>query len=101
LYQRGAEQGHPSAQYNLGNAFYHGKGVAQSHDEAVKWYRLAAAQGQVNALYNLGVCYSNGLGALHEALPFFKRAAAKGHDGATAAVGKVEALLAAPSGRPA
>jgi hypothetical protein len=84
----------PDAQSNLGYLFYEGKGVAQSYDEALKWYRLAAAQGDPDALYNLACCYVDGHGVvqdLDEALRVFKRAAAKGHAGAAAAVGDLEA----------
>jgi len=54
--------------------FYNGKGVAQSYDKAVKWYRLAAAQGLPDALYNLGMCYEYGEGVPeddHEALRLY------------------------------
>jgi len=77
--------------------------VAQSHDEAVRWYRLAAAQSHAVAFNNLGVCYAGGQGVsqdLHEALRLFKRAVAQGHAGAAKAVDKLAALLAARSGRP-
>jgi hypothetical protein len=68
--------------------------VAQSYDEAVQWWRLAAAQDQPEALYYLGACYDNGDGVLEdvdEALRLYKIAAAKGHAGAAAAVGAMEA----------
>lgn len=57
-----AEQGHASAQYNLGVMYRNGKGVAQDYREAVRWYRLAAEQGDASAQYNLGVMYANGEG---------------------------------------
>jgi hypothetical protein len=78
----------------LGTAFYGGKGVVQSDDEAVKWYRLAAAQGYPGALYNLGACHTNGRGVprdYHAALRCFRRAADKGHAGAALKVEKFEA----------
>jgi hypothetical protein len=82
-------------------AFYEGKGVAQSHDEAVKWFRLAAAQGDSDALFNLATCYANGHGAPrddHEALRLFKRAAAEGDADAAARVKELTNWLAARSG---
>jgi hypothetical protein len=82
--------------------FYGGKGVAQSYDEAVKWYRLAAAQGYAEALFNIAACHYYGQGAprdLHEALRLYKRAAAQGHAGAAAEVEELRALLAAGHGR--
>jgi len=71
--------------------------VAQSYDEAVKWWRLAAAQGETDALFNLGLCYTSGHGVsqdLEEGLRCFRRAAAKGHAQAAAAVGPLAALAA-------
>jgi hypothetical protein len=73
-----------------------GKGVAQSYDEAVKWWRLAAAQDDPGALYSLGVCHANGHGVPldeDEALRLYKRAAAQGHAEAAAKVGELEALM--------
>jgi TPR repeat protein len=52
-----AEQGDASAQFNLGQIYRKGKGVAQNDAEAAKWYRKAAEQGHVKAQYNLGVSY--------------------------------------------
>ncbi|MBO7271401.1 MAG: sel1 repeat family protein [Bacteroidaceae bacterium] len=46
---KAAENGHPVAQYDLGVCYYNGKGVSQSRDEAVKWWRIAAQQGNENA----------------------------------------------------
>ncbi len=50
-----AKQGDAEAQYSLGFYYYHGRGVAQDHKEAVKWYRLAAEQGNADAQYNLNI----------------------------------------------
>jgi hypothetical protein len=76
--------------------------VAQSYDEAVKWFRLAAAQDLPNALYSLAVCHAfpnaNGRSAPEdpdEALRLFKRAAAKGHAGAAVQAEMIAAFLAA------
>ena len=44
-----AEQGHASAQYNLGVMYYNGHGVDQSDSTAMRWYAKAAAQGDVDA----------------------------------------------------
>ena len=59
-----AEQGHATAQYNLGQMYRLGRGVPQDDAEAVKWYRLAAEQGDASAQNNLGGMYSNGNGVL-------------------------------------
>ncbi|KAJ1450542.1 hypothetical protein M885DRAFT_621604 [Pelagophyceae sp. CCMP2097] len=55
---------------------WRGTGVAQSYDEAVRWWRLAAAQGYADALYRLGACYANGQGVPrdnHEALRLYSK----------------------------
>jgi hypothetical protein len=73
--------------------FYKGQGVAQSYDEAVKWYRLAAAQGESGGHFMLGTCYLQGHGVprdVHETLRLFKRAAALGCADAAAAVSALE-----------
>ena len=57
-----ADQGFPSAQFNLGFMYNNGKGVPQNHAEAVKWYRLAADQGNAHAQVNLGGMYYTGQG---------------------------------------
>ncbi len=49
-----AEQGHASAQNNLGHMYGNGEGVPQDYAEAVRWYRLAAEQGHDTAQHNLG-----------------------------------------------
>ena len=61
-YRLAAEQGHASAQYNLGLMYDNGEGIPQDDAEAVRWYRLAAEQGSASAQNNLGVMYSNGEG---------------------------------------
>jgi len=38
-----AQQGDPEAQYQLGNAYYYGKGVPQDYKEAQMWYDKSAA----------------------------------------------------------
>ena len=57
-----AEQGHASAQYDLGVMYNYGWGVPEDDAEAVRWYRLAAEQGHASAQYNLGAMYANGEG---------------------------------------
>ena len=44
--------------------FQTGKGVAQDHAEAVRWYRKAADQGLAEAQFALGFGYANGQGGL-------------------------------------
>lgn len=44
-YKLAAEQGHATAQRNLGYCYYRGEGVPKDKKEAAKWWRLAAEQG--------------------------------------------------------
>ena len=52
----------PSAQYNIGRAFFQGFGVRQSDEEAVKWWTRSAEQGKdpgsVRAQNTLGMYYA-------------------------------------------
>ena len=61
-YRKAAEQGHASAQFNLGNMYANGRGVPQDRQQALAWYRKAAEQGDASAQYNLGLMYANGEG---------------------------------------
>jgi TPR repeat protein len=76
-----AEQGDPSAQFNLGLLYDDGSGVPQDYAEAAKWYRLAAEQGLVAAKENLGVLYDTGRGVpkdFAEAARWWREAAEQG-----------------------
>jgi TPR repeat protein len=57
-----AKQGHAESQANIGLMYGRGRGVPQSDEEAVKWYRLAAEQGDADGLFNLAVMYDDGRG---------------------------------------
>ncbi len=61
-YRLAADQGHATAQFNLGVMYFKGEGVPQDVAEAVRWYRLAADQGDASAQFNLGVMYAKGEG---------------------------------------
>ncbi len=50
-----AEQGHLSAQINLGALYDSGNGVNKNPSEAIKWYQTAALQGSSAAQYNLAL----------------------------------------------
>lgn len=47
--KRAADQGHITAQFNIGVAFEQGHGVAKDERQAVEWYSKAAAQGHAAA----------------------------------------------------
>lgn len=59
-----AQQGDVMAQCQLGVMYYEGKGVAQDHAEAIRWFRQAAtqdvAQAQAKIYQDMGVSVSHG-----------------------------------------
>ena len=60
--EKGAKQGNPFEQFNLGLMYYKGRGTAQDYTKAVNWWRRAAEQDFAEALNNLGMMYGNGDG---------------------------------------
>lgn len=81
-YRRAADQGHPSAQNDLGFLYMKGRGVVQSHTEAARLFRAAAEQGHAIAQYNLAVLYEHGTGvtqSLVQAFDWYRRAARQNH----------------------
>ena len=61
-YKTKAEQDDASAQNNLGDCYYDGRGAVTDYQEAAKWYRQAADQNDATAQANLAVCYHEGQG---------------------------------------
>ena len=81
-----AEQGHATAQYNLGLMYRNGKGVPQNHKTAVKWYKLAAEQGHTKSQFNLGAMYYTGEGVTQDnvyAYMWYNIAASSGNETAS------------------
>ena len=72
-----AEQGDADAQFNLGQAYRLGRGVATNLAAAKTWFGRAAAQGHMDAQTTLGLLlFQNGDQA--EGIKWLKQAAAKG-----------------------
>ena len=61
-YKKAAEQGHDSAQYNLGHKYLEGKGVEKDITKAIAWWKKAAEQQHELAQFNLGRAYYLGIG---------------------------------------
>ena len=79
-----AEQGHASAQFNLGLMYDKGRGVTQDYKTAVKWYLLAVEQGNALAQNNLAIALLHGKGTEKnpkEALRLLKAAVQNGLKG--------------------
>ena len=76
-YQKAAEQGHTSAQYNLAHCYEEGRGVPRNPERAFLYYRLAAESGDTYAQRKLSYCYENGFGVkkdLSQAILWLERA---------------------------
>ena len=54
LWHQAGELGHSSSYYNIGNAYYFGRGVERDEKKAEHYFELAAMGGHVNARHNLG-----------------------------------------------
>lgn len=70
------------AQHNLGNAYFAGRGVPQSDELAVYWWRRAADQGDAIPQWQLGKMYEAGRGVradLPTALTWYRQSAARGN----------------------
>ena len=55
LYNWAGELGCADAYNNIGNAYYHGRGVERDERKADHYYELAAMQGSVYARHNIGI----------------------------------------------
>jgi TPR repeat protein len=80
-YRKSANQGLAVAQYNLGDCYLLGDGVAKDSAEAIKWYSKAAEQGDELAQFNLGWLYYNGYSVsqdLSKAVMWYRKSANQG-----------------------
>jgi hypothetical protein len=76
-YSKSAQEGSPTAQFDLALMYDLGKGVPRNYEEAMKWYRKAADQGYAPAMTNIGILYYNQEGVardLVQAYAWFVRA---------------------------
>jgi len=77
-----AEYGNGRSEANIGYMYLNGKGVAQSDDEALKWFHRSVAHYSSFGYADLGYMYENGRGGLPrslvEAVRLYRIAAAAG-----------------------
>lgn len=88
-----AEEGFPSAQYNLGIAYKDGLGVEKNDEQSVQWWRKAAEQGHASAQYALGWSYENGKGIekdISQALNWYRLAAENGNASGARAIDRLK-----------
>ncbi|ACE05882.1 hypothetical protein Aasi_0472 [Candidatus Amoebophilus asiaticus 5a2] len=81
-YQKDAEQGYTSAQYNVAMMYKNGVGVTQDYVKAVYWLQKAADQEDIDSQYSLGTMYENGWGVAQDyakAALWYQKAATQGH----------------------
>jgi len=88
-----AEKGDVQAQYNLGEMYQNGEGMALNDDaQAVFWYRKAAGQGDATARYYLGMMYYQGKGVAQDytqAIFWWRKEAEQGDGAAQYALGNM------------
>ena len=84
-YRKAAERGYFEAQFELGEMYANGKGVAKDDVEALKWYRKAAEQRYATTQFNhLGAMYYDGEGAPEdaaEAVEWYRKLTEQGSHG--------------------
>src|SRR5262249_9411117 len=76
-----AMDGDPRRESLLGLLSCRGRGAAQAHAEAIRWFRRAADNGDAAAEFYLGVMFAEGQGVPQdytEAVTWYRRAAARG-----------------------
>lgn len=80
-FQRAANQGSSSAQYNLGRMYADGEGVRRDYHQAARWFSEAAGQGNQRAQLQLARLYELGAGVARdprEALSLWRALAESG-----------------------
>jgi localization factor PodJL len=77
-----ATSGNPAAQYEVGQRYANGDGMAQDLSQAAYWYNQAADQGLAIAQYRLAALYEKGRGVPQDdgkARVWYEKAAAQGN----------------------
>jgi TPR repeat protein len=90
VWRAAADKGNAQAQYNIGWMYDLGLGVAQSDEQAVRWYRSAALKGHPEAQAALGWMHQHGRGVEQngaEAVGWYRRAAGQGLASAMSCLG--------------
>lgn len=77
-----AKQQHVAAMFNLGVAYWEGRGVSRQTDKALNWWEVAAKREDAGAQYNLGLAYHLGEGRPQndqQAIHWIQQAVDNGH----------------------
>ncbi len=94
--QSRAESGDSGAQYDLGERYHDGLGVARDYTLALNWFMLAAAQGHAKAQLNAGLMLYLGRGSAPdraEAVKWLMLAVEGGEPKADAALERISRRL--------
>eukprot|EP00002_Diphylleia_rotans_P026767 TRINITY_DN5353_c0_g1_i2.p1 TRINITY_DN5353_c0_g1~~TRINITY_DN5353_c0_g1_i2.p1 ORF type:complete len:985 (-),score=158.24 TRINITY_DN5353_c0_g1_i2:747-3701(-) len=78
LYLQSANRGHVDAYRHVGLCYENGKGVEQSYENAIIWYRKGIEEKNTLCMLGLGFCYMEGSGvdmSMDEAVHWFNEAA--------------------------
>ena len=95
MYQKAADQNQTEAQYNLGYAFFEGKGLPQSDVNAALWFQKAADQGLAVAQHMMGFLCAEGRGvpeSFAKAIDWHRKAAEQGFADAQSHLGYLYAV---------
>ena len=98
-FRRSAEQGHPIGWYQLGLAYYKGRGVTRNRERAFELILRAAQSGHASGEHGVGLLYERGHGTARDvakARQWMQRAADKGLEEARE---KLKSLSAASKDR--
>ncbi|MCP4011397.1 MAG: hypothetical protein GY726_18000 [Proteobacteria bacterium] len=82
-----AKKQHVASMFNLGVAYWEGRGVARQPEKALNWWEVAAQRDDAGAQYNLGLAYYIGEGrpqSTPKALYWAQQASNNGHSQAQA-----------------
>jgi len=77
-----AKKQHVASMFNLGVAYWEGRGVARQPEKALNWWEVAAQRDDAGAQYNLGLAYYIGEGRAQstpKAIYWVQQAAKNGH----------------------
>lgn len=80
-FRRAAKEGNVNGMFYLAEAYYTGKGIVQSWDDALIWYSRAAELGHVGSIEKLAAIYRYGIGVERNsmrALEYYTDAASNG-----------------------
>ncbi len=85
-YKLASEKCHVQAQYEVGMAYWEGRGTKADMEQAVTWLEMAAMQDHVEAQFMLGTIYDRYKSDRKNAFMWYSKASDQGHSGAMKAL---------------